>query len=39
MRTLYPGARMKMFSGTGHAAALLRSNEYHATIEAFISDS
>ena len=39
MQTLYPGASVKMFSGTGHAAPFLRSDEYHATIEAFVSDS
>ncbi len=37
LKTLYPLARVKMFSGTGHAAPLLKSDEYHATIEAFVS--
>ena len=37
LKTLYPLASVKMFSGTGHAAPLLKSDEYHATIEAFIS--
>ncbi len=39
MQNLYPGARVKMFSGDGHAAPLLRSDEYHASIREFIADS
>ena len=39
MQNLYPGARVKMFSGDGHAAPLLRSDEYHASIKEFVDDS
>jgi len=34
---LYPGAQVKLFQGTGHAAALLKQEEYTATIEGFLA--
>ena len=36
MKRLYPKAQVHLFSGTGHATAVLRQDEYLATIEAFI---
>jgi pimeloyl-ACP methyl ester carboxylesterase len=35
---LYPGARVHLFHGTGHAAALLKQDEYLAVIEEFIQN-
>jgi pimeloyl-ACP methyl ester carboxylesterase len=37
MKRLHPKAQVHLFSGTGHATAVLRQDEYLATIEAFIN--
>ncbi len=39
MLDVYPNAQVKMFSGDGHAAPLLKSDEYHATIKKFLDGS
>ena len=36
MQTLYPHAQVRLFSGTGHAAAILKRDEYFAAIESFV---
>jgi len=33
---LYPGARVHLFSGTGHAASILKRDEYYSLIEGFL---
>lgn len=38
MQAFYPGAEVHMFHGTGHAAALLKQDEYLAVVERFIGD-
>ncbi|MBN1579543.1 MAG: alpha/beta hydrolase [Anaerolineae bacterium] len=36
MAGLYPQARIHLFAGIGHTAPLARSDEYYATLEAFL---
>ena len=36
MQKLYPNADVHMFSGTGHAAALLKQDEYFSVFEQFL---
>lgn len=36
MQNLYPNADVHMFSGTGHAAALLKQDEYFSVFEQFL---
>ncbi len=36
---LYPGARLHLFKGSGHATAILESEEYIRVIEEFLGDS
>lgn len=38
MKALYPQAKVHMFHGTGHAAAILRQEEHLSVIEAFVRD-
>lgn len=38
MQVLYPGARVRIFSGTGHATALLDPDGYYSEIERFLAD-
>jgi 3-oxoadipate enol-lactonase len=35
---LYPGARLKLFKGSGHATSILESNEYIRVIEGFLDE-
>ena len=37
MQALYPQAQVHIFSGTGHAAAILKRDEYYSLIEAFLA--
>jgi len=39
MKRLYPQARVHLFHGTGHAAALLKRDEYLAVMEQFLAGS
>jgi pimeloyl-ACP methyl ester carboxylesterase len=36
---LYPGARLHLFKGSGHATSILESEEYIRVIEEFLGDS
>lgn len=37
MKALYPGAEVRIFEGSGHAAAILKRDEYVAAMEAFLT--
>lgn len=37
MKTLYPGAEVRIFEGSGHAAGILKRDEYVAAMEEFLS--
>lgn len=39
MSALYPGARLHLFHGTGHAAAVLNKEEYQAVIGKFLEEA
>lgn len=36
LQALYPGARMHLFHGGGHAASIARQEEYLAVIDEFL---
>jgi pimeloyl-ACP methyl ester carboxylesterase len=38
MSALYPGARVHLFHGTGHAASILKEEEYQAVIGSFFEE-
>jgi pimeloyl-ACP methyl ester carboxylesterase len=38
MSQVYPNAQLHMFHGTGHAAPLLKRDEYLSAIEKFVTD-
>jgi pimeloyl-ACP methyl ester carboxylesterase len=39
MKALYPGAEVRIFEGSGHAAGILKRDEYVAAMEAFLEPS
>jgi pimeloyl-ACP methyl ester carboxylesterase len=38
MSALYPGARLHLFHGTGHATSVLKEEEYQAVIDQFLKE-
>jgi pimeloyl-ACP methyl ester carboxylesterase len=38
MKALYPGAEVHLFEGTGHAAGVLKRDEYRAAMDAFLEE-